>query len=60
MRKVYLYVCFILVQVLSAVPVLTEAASTDGRPETNTSCQGHKTHGHPAAMDTAARRNSGQ
>lgn len=52
MRRVYL-----ILFLLSAGLVLTEATSTDGRPETNAMCQGHKTHGHPAIMESAARRN---
>lgn len=53
------FVCLFLFLLLTG-HVLTEAASTDGRPETNAMCQGHKTRGHPAAINADARRNSGQ
>lgn len=51
---------FDLIFLLSAGLLLAEAASTDGHPETDTVCQGHKTHGNPTIMDSAARQNSGR
>lgn len=58
-RATCLFECLFFFLLLAAHS-LTDVASTDGRPESDTSCQGHKTHGRSGVTDSAARHHSGR